>query len=147
MLHCHSLSWLPADSLVQAATAPRTSCAAARAVHNLQVLAVLSSPVHAAGTAVFALGSVHQYACHRILRKLRARARTAGSRSSDYGIPRGDWFEKVSCAHYLVRLGRLLSAAAPAIASAQQAAAAGAGGGCYLRWLGHNLLLSHSCGA
>ena len=47
------------------------------------------------------LGSVHQFRCHRILRRLRAAAPAAGARA--YGIPRGDGFERVSCAHYLVR--------------------------------------------
>jgi hypothetical protein len=59
-------------------------------------------PLHVAGFAVFVFGSVHQVACHRILRNLRgAIHRTARARV--YGIPKGDWFEHVSCAHYLVR--------------------------------------------
>jgi hypothetical protein len=120
MLRCISLSWLPADSILQAVIAPRTSCSAARAGHNLLALATTSSRslLRVAGTAAFAVGSVHQYACHRILRNLRARAQTATSRTSEYGIPRGDWFEHVSCAHYLVR--SQFPAPVPAIANSKQ---------------------------
>ena len=76
-------------------------CSASRASGNLWLLAQALQPLHVFGAAVFVLGSVHQFRCHRILRRLRAAAPVAGARA--YGIPRGDWFERVSCAHYLVR--------------------------------------------
>lgn len=54
------------------------------------------------GAAVCLYGSVHQHTCHEILASLRPADKS--SVSNDYGIPRGDWFELVSCAHYLAEI-------------------------------------------
>lgn len=67
---------------------------------------------HFAGAAVFLWGSFHQWRCHAILLALRAGGAaaeepaggpppTAGAR---YGVPRGDWFEHVTSAHYLAEI-------------------------------------------
>ncbi|GBG63484.1 hypothetical protein CBR_g38102 [Chara braunii] len=77
------------------------------------------SLMQCAGLGVFFWGTVHQWRCHRIVGALRADKRTSsktngGARlpgkdeviSGDriYGIPRGDWFEYVSCAHFLAEI-------------------------------------------
>lgn len=45
--------------------------------------------------AVFFWAGYHQFKAHKILSNLRK-----GKGSSSYSIPRGDWFEYVSCPHY-----------------------------------------------
>jgi hypothetical protein len=50
------------------------------------------------GLALICLGSVHQYRCHLILRKLKAKPGDA------YGLPKGDWFSLVSSPHYLAEI-------------------------------------------
>ncbi|MCO5596934.1 hypothetical protein L7F22_051005 [Adiantum nelumboides] len=52
------------------------------------------------GATIFLWGWVHQYRCHSILASLRANE-TMKNEHSQYKIPYGDWFEHVSCAHYL----------------------------------------------
>eukprot|EP00271_Cylindrocystis_brebissonii_P009324 TRINITY_DN24074_c0_g1_i1.p1 TRINITY_DN24074_c0_g1~~TRINITY_DN24074_c0_g1_i1.p1 ORF type:complete len:345 (+),score=31.80 TRINITY_DN24074_c0_g1_i1:249-1283(+) len=60
------------------------------------------------GTCIFIWGSWHQWRCHQILRNLRQPARdNVGSSAgpcAPYHIPRGDWFEHASCAHYLAEI-------------------------------------------
>lgn len=79
---------------------------------------------HFAGLLLFALGSWHQYKCHKILASLRMDTQEASSHvkkhdsggtnsnRGSYGLPQGDWFEYVSCPHYfaevLLYLGILL---------------------------------------
>lgn len=53
---------------------------------------------HIVGAAVFLIGTVHQACCHAILAALRPRGSIA---QSEYRIPHGDWFERVSCPHFL----------------------------------------------
>jgi hypothetical protein len=62
------------------------------------------------GAAIFAVGTWHQAKCHWILAELKKSRQPArrGSRAR-YGVPCGDWFEFSSCAHYLVRIPRVLT--------------------------------------
>ncbi|XP_020250326.1 polyprenol reductase 1-like [Asparagus officinalis] len=48
------------------------------------------------GSTIFIWGWLHQLRCHQILGSLRENKRDNG-----YVIPYGDWFEYVSCPHYL----------------------------------------------
>lgn len=59
---------------------------------------------HWLGAAVFAWGSVHQHRCHAILAALRSSSNKGVDSRSGYGVPRGDWFQLVSCAHYLAEI-------------------------------------------
>ncbi|XP_073047436.1 polyprenal reductase 2-like [Primulina eburnea] len=52
------------------------------------------------GAAVFSFGWIHQYRCHAILGSLREN----DEQVNDYAIPRGDWFDYVSSAHYLAEI-------------------------------------------
>ncbi|KAI5069438.1 hypothetical protein GOP47_0015739 [Adiantum capillus-veneris] len=52
------------------------------------------------GAVIFVWGWIHQYRCHSILASLRANDKMK-KEDSQYKIPYGDWFEYVSCAHYL----------------------------------------------
>ncbi|XP_077231378.1 3-oxo-5-alpha-steroid 4-dehydrogenase family protein [Tasmannia lanceolata] len=52
------------------------------------------------GAAIFLWGWIHQYRCHAILGSLREYA----EQSEEYAIPHGDWFETVSCPHYLAEI-------------------------------------------
>mmetsp|Transcript_18790 Transcript_18790/g.35797 ORF Transcript_18790/g.35797 Transcript_18790/m.35797 type:complete len:201 (-) Transcript_18790:274-876(-) len=52
-----------------------------------------------AGVAVFAYGSMHQHICHRILGGLR-NGPALRNQGTSYHVPRGDWFDSISCAHY-----------------------------------------------
>ncbi|KAI4351242.1 hypothetical protein L6164_005619 [Bauhinia variegata] len=49
------------------------------------------------GAAVFFWGWIHQQQCHAILGSLREHSKQI----NDYIMPHGDWFEVVSCPHYL----------------------------------------------
>ncbi|TKW06095.1 hypothetical protein SEVIR_7G219300v4 [Setaria viridis] len=51
------------------------------------------------GAAIFIWGSLHQLRCHAILGSLREH-----KDSDEYVIPRGDWFSRVSCPHYLAEI-------------------------------------------
>ncbi|KAK1275711.1 Polyprenol reductase 1 [Acorus gramineus] len=51
------------------------------------------------GAAIFMWGWIHQYHCHSILGSLRKRVG-----GDEYVIPHGDWFEMVSCPHYLAEI-------------------------------------------
>uniref|UniRef100_A0A2P2JTX7 3-oxo-5-alpha-steroid 4-dehydrogenase C-terminal domain-containing protein n=1 Tax=Rhizophora mucronata TaxID=61149 RepID=A0A2P2JTX7_RHIMU len=53
-----------------------------------------------AGAAVFTWGWLHQYICHAILGSLRENK----EKTDEYVIPHGDWFELVSCPHYLAEM-------------------------------------------
>ncbi|XXG86105.1 hypothetical protein AAC387_Pa11g1065 [Persea americana] len=52
------------------------------------------------GAAIFLWGWIHQYRCHAILGSLRERKEQV----DEYTIPHGDWFEIVSCPHYLAEI-------------------------------------------
>ncbi|ONK63168.1 uncharacterized protein A4U43_C07F12110 [Asparagus officinalis] len=51
------------------------------------------------GSTIFMWGWLHQLRCHQILGSLRENKRENG-----YVIPHGDWFEYVSCPHYLFEI-------------------------------------------
>ncbi|KAG9445392.1 hypothetical protein H6P81_016732 [Aristolochia fimbriata] len=52
------------------------------------------------GVAMFMWGWIHQHRCHAILGSLRKRS----DQACEYAIPHGDWFEIVSCPHYLAEI-------------------------------------------
>uniref|UniRef100_A0A061SJL0 3-oxo-5-alpha-steroid 4-dehydrogenase 3 n=1 Tax=Tetraselmis sp. GSL018 TaxID=582737 RepID=A0A061SJL0_9CHLO len=56
----------------------------------------------AIGVLLFAAGSWKQFEAHRILASLRT-SRPANDHGG-YGLPRGGWFELVSCPHYLAEI-------------------------------------------
>ena len=56
---------------------------------------------HAVGLSLFAWASLHQYRCHKILANLRAERNNF---DHSYYLPKGDWFEYVSCPHYLAEV-------------------------------------------
>ncbi|XP_038625049.1 polyprenol reductase [Tachyglossus aculeatus] len=58
---------------------------------------------HVLGLLMFGWSSVHQHRCHVILADLRKNPSGQVIHLS-YRIPRGDWFERVSCPHYLAEL-------------------------------------------
>ncbi|XP_008779870.2 polyprenol reductase 1 isoform X1 [Phoenix dactylifera] len=51
------------------------------------------------GAAIFIWGWLHQLRCHAILGSLRE-----NKGADEYVIPHGDWFEYVSCPHYLAEI-------------------------------------------
>ncbi|XP_024528091.1 polyprenol reductase 2 isoform X1 [Selaginella moellendorffii] len=51
------------------------------------------------GALLFLWGWYHQYKCHQILASLSSEEESGEGKT--YVIPYGDWFDKVSCAHYL----------------------------------------------
>ncbi|KAI4375630.1 hypothetical protein MLD38_013478 [Melastoma candidum] len=52
------------------------------------------------GTVIFLWGWIHQHRCHKILGSLRENR----EQREEYVVPRGDWFEIVSCPHYLAEI-------------------------------------------
>ncbi|KAL2611753.1 hypothetical protein R1flu_023445 [Riccia fluitans] len=54
------------------------------------------------GAAICFYGAYHQYMCHDILADLRDDDNPGSSKK--YHLPRGDWFELVSCPHYLAEI-------------------------------------------
>ncbi|XP_030459911.2 polyprenol reductase 2-like isoform X1 [Syzygium oleosum] len=55
---------------------------------------------HWIGAIIFFWSWIHQHQCHRILGSLRERR----EESHAYVVPHGDWFELVSCPHYLAEI-------------------------------------------
>ncbi|XP_056160151.1 polyprenol reductase 2-like isoform X2 [Syzygium oleosum] len=55
---------------------------------------------HWIGAIIFFWGWIHQHQCHRILGSLRERR----EESHEYVVPHGNWFERVSCPHYLAEI-------------------------------------------
>eukprot|EP01018_Ginkgo_biloba_P013470 Gb_17803 [translate_table: standard] len=53
------------------------------------------------GALVFVWGWIHQLCCHKILGSLRSEHQ---EETNEYVIPYGDWFEIVSCPHYLAEI-------------------------------------------
>ena len=110
-----------AGGLAYYVCAPKTwaayDCGAA-AKTTLEPLETLAATaLGALGVALFALGNHRQHECHVILARLRepsapassardadADAVAARARRSRYFVPRGGWFERVSCAHYLAEI-------------------------------------------
>ena len=58
---------------------------------------------HVVGYSLFLWASYHQHICHRILAEIR-RERREGETDGSYGQPNGDWFEMVSCPHFLAEI-------------------------------------------
>ena len=56
---------------------------------------------HIVGLSLFVWASVHQHRCHKILANLRTRRNNS---DHSYHLPKGDWFEYVSCPHYLAEV-------------------------------------------
>ncbi|KAG6555040.1 hypothetical protein Mapa_003072 [Marchantia paleacea] len=54
------------------------------------------------GAGLMFFGAYHQNVCHEILAALRANDEPGSSKN--YYIPTGDWFELVSCPHYLAEI-------------------------------------------
>ncbi|PIA33590.1 hypothetical protein AQUCO_04100192v1 [Aquilegia coerulea] len=52
------------------------------------------------GATIFIWGWIHQRRCHAILGSLREHK----EHTNEYRIPHGDWFEIVSCPHYLAEI-------------------------------------------
>lgn len=98
-----SLSWMPATETMQLFT--QHSACSFDGIRASALPDLLCSTPAVVGAAIFAVGTRHQAKCHSILAELKA-ARQSGSRAR-YGVPRGDWFEFSSCAHYLVRVPRM----------------------------------------
>uniref|UniRef100_A0A8C9TR72 Polyprenal reductase n=1 Tax=Scleropages formosus TaxID=113540 RepID=A0A8C9TR72_SCLFO len=61
---------------------------------------------HGLGLLLFLWASLHQHRCAVLLARLRTRpGGRAGERTAlGHAVPRGDWFELVSCPHYLAEL-------------------------------------------
>jgi hypothetical protein len=72
-----------------------TSCAFSLP-NNITILAVLRMII---GISLFAIGNYHQHKAHVILANLRST-----NAIKQYFIPYGDWFEYVSCPHYLAEI-------------------------------------------
>ncbi|NXG46685.1 PORED reductase, partial [Psilopogon haemacephalus] len=58
---------------------------------------------HVAGVAMYIWASLHQHRCFVILAKLR-KNKSGSVVSLSHKVPSGDWFERVSCPHYLAEL-------------------------------------------
>ncbi|XP_044274081.1 polyprenol reductase [Varanus komodoensis] len=58
---------------------------------------------HVLGLMMFIWASLHQHRCHVILANLR-KNKSGKVVNLDHSIPFGDWFEMVSCPHYLAEL-------------------------------------------
>ena len=56
---------------------------------------------HILAVLVFIWASRHQSICHKILAQLR---RSPSHTSSRYAVPHGDWFDHVTCPHYLAEI-------------------------------------------
>ncbi len=65
---------------------------------------------HVVAYFLFLWASYHQHVCHRILAEIRKDRRErreshgAGEADAGYGQPDGDWFEFVSCPHFLAEI-------------------------------------------
>ncbi|XP_033891901.1 polyprenol reductase isoform X1 [Acipenser ruthenus] len=58
---------------------------------------------HLVGIMIFIWASIHQHMCHVILANLR-KGDSGKVVNLGHSIPRGDWFELVSCPHYFAEL-------------------------------------------
>ncbi|XP_053314433.1 polyprenol reductase [Spea bombifrons] len=58
---------------------------------------------HVFGLMLYLWGSIHQHRCHVIFANLR-KNKSGNIVNLNYLVPRGDWFEKVSCPHYFAEL-------------------------------------------
>lgn len=62
---------------------------------------------------LFVWSSFHQWKCHSILAKLKIDMNKPKNKTCErpYGIPRGDWFDTISCPHYFAEILIYLSLA------------------------------------
>ena len=60
----------------------------------------VSLAARVAGAALFLVANVEQHRAHATLARLRKHPRAASASASDYGVPRGGWFERAACPHY-----------------------------------------------
>lgn len=74
--------------------------------HSSDDVASLLRWYHVVAYALFLWASYHQHMCHRILARIRTekRERRDSEVGSGYGQPDGDWFEYVSCPHFLAEI-------------------------------------------
>lgn len=56
---------------------------------------------HSLAVLVFIWASRHQSTCHKILAQLR---QSPTVNSHNYAVPHGDWFDHVTCPHYLAEI-------------------------------------------
>jgi 3-oxo-5-alpha-steroid 4-dehydrogenase 3 len=79
------------------------------AILSLSVAPSGSEPVvlswrHALGGMLFPFGSLHQHSCHKILAGLRKGGTKQPGEKAQYFVPKGDWFELVTCPHYFAEI-------------------------------------------
>lgn len=59
---------------------------------------------HYVAVGMFLWSSIHQHKCHQILADLRNARKNGSQEDHSYRQPNGDWFELVSCPHFLAEV-------------------------------------------